>query len=85
MSERYVEERLGELLRVLPPAPRGWVQAAQELPAARRTLDEIVERAEADLAFREALIADLEEALGGAGYEPDARILAELRARLAEN
>ena len=84
MSERYAEERLGELLRVLRPAPRGWVQAAQELPAARRTLDEIVERAEADLAFREALIADLEEALDGAGYEPDPRILAELRARLAE-
>jgi hypothetical protein len=85
MSERFAEERLGELLRVLRPAPLGWVQAAQELPFARRTLDEIVERAEADLAFREALIADLEKALDGAGYEPDARILAELRARLAEN
>ena len=28
----YDEERLGELLRVLLPAPAGWVQAAQELP-----------------------------------------------------
>jgi hypothetical protein len=84
MSEHFAEERLGELLRVLPPAPRGWVQAAQELPAARRTLDEIVERAEADLAFREALIADLERALERAGYEPDERILVELRDRLAD-
>lgn len=41
-------ERLGELLRLLPPPPVGWVQAARELPFARRTLDEIVARAEAD-------------------------------------
>jgi hypothetical protein len=85
MSERFGEERLGELLRVLRPAPEGWVQAAQELPVARRTLDEIVERAEADLAFRKALIADFEKALDGAGYEPHARILAELRERLANS
>lgn len=84
MSERYGEERLGELLRVLRPAPEGWVRAAQELPFVRRTLDEIVERAEADLAFRQALVADLERALDLAGYEPDARIVAELRERLAQ-
>jgi hypothetical protein len=74
-------ERLGELLRLLPPPPAGWVQAAQELPFARRTLDEIVARAEADLAFRERLVAHLEAALAEAGYEPDERTLAELRAR----
>jgi hypothetical protein len=85
MSKRYAEERLGELMRVLRPAPEGWVQAAQELPFARRTLDEIVARAEADLAFREALIADLEQALDLAGYEPDKRTVAELRERLAES
>ena len=56
----YDEERLGTLLRMLRPAPAGWVQAAQELPAARRSLDEIVARAEADLAFRSELVADLE-------------------------
>jgi hypothetical protein len=60
------------------------VQAAQELAFARRTLDEIVERAEADLAFRKALIADLERALERAGYEPDERTLVELRDRLAD-
>ena len=84
MDERRTEERLGELLRVLRPAPEGWVQAAQELPFARRTIDEIVERAEADLAFRKALVADLEQALDAAGYEPDERTLAELRERLRE-
>jgi hypothetical protein len=84
MSEQLGEERLGELLRVLRPAPDGWVRAAQELPFARRTLDEIVERAEADRAFREALIADLEQALDGAGYERDPRLVVELRQRLSE-
>ena len=76
------EERVGVLLRLLRPAPAGWVRAAQELPAARLTFDEIVARAEADVAFRAALIADLERALAAEGYEPDRRILAEIRARL---
>jgi hypothetical protein len=75
----YDEERLGTLLHMLPPAPMGWVQAAQELPSVRQWLDEIVARAEADLAFRAALVADLESALAQEGYEPDARVVAELR------
>jgi hypothetical protein len=85
MRQSCDEERLGEILRVLRPAPEGWVRAAQELPYARRTFDEIVARAEADLAFREALIADLENALAREGYEPDRRIVDELRARLTES
>lgn len=79
------EERLGVLLRILRPAPRGWVEAAQELPGARRTFDEIVSRAEADLAFRAALVDDLEQALAAEGYEPDRRFLHEIRARLDES
>jgi hypothetical protein len=82
---RYDEERLGELLRVMRSAPSGWVSAALELPAARRSLDEIVARAEADLAFRDALVADLEEALAREGYEPDRRLLPDLERRLAES
>lgn len=85
MTRSYDEERLGELLRLLPPAPEGWVRAAQELPAARRSLDEIVARAEADLEFRKALIADLEAALEQAGYEPDRRLVSELRQRFADS
>ena len=85
MTRLYDEERLGVLLRILRPAPLGWVQAAQELPTARRTLDEIVSRAEADLAFRAALVADLEQALATEGYEPDRRLLDEIRARLHDN
>ena len=76
------EERLGVLLRLLRPAPAGWVRAAQEMPSARRTFDEIVSRAEADLAFRAALVVDLEQALAAEGYEPDRRVLDEIRDRL---
>lgn len=82
---RYDEMKMAALLRMLPPAPRGWVQAAQELPGARVELDEIVARAEADLEFRKALIADLEAALAAEGYEPRSRVVEELRRRLAES
>jgi hypothetical protein len=79
------EERLGVLLRLLRPAPAGWVRAAQEMPSLRRAFDEIVARAEADLAFRAALVADLEQALAAEGYEPDRRVLDEIRDRLTNN
>ena len=78
----YDEERLGELLRVLPPAPSGWVQAAQELPRARAGLDELVNRAEQDAAFRATLFADLEESLRSVGVEPRPAVVEHLRRRL---
>jgi hypothetical protein len=76
----YDAEQIAELLRALPPAPRGWVEAAQELPHAR--LDEIVERARADAEFRARLVADLEAALAAEGYEPETALVEALRARL---
>jgi hypothetical protein len=79
----YDEERLAELLRSLPPAPEGWVKAAQELPFLRAQLDDIVQRAEADAEFRRALMADLEAALAEAGYEPTDKLVRELRERLS--
>ena len=85
MSVQYTEERIAALLRLLRPAPEGWVRAAQELPGARRTFDEIVTRAEADVAFRAALVADLERALQSAGYEPDERVLVELKRLYADS
>jgi hypothetical protein len=83
MTSPYDEERIGVLLRLLRPAPEGWMRAAQELPAARETFDGIVARAEADLAFRATLVADLEEALAAEGIEPDRLLLDELRERFA--
>jgi hypothetical protein len=81
----YDEQRLAKLIRALPPAPAGWVRAAQELPFARGELDTIVARAEADAAFRERLIADLEGALAAEGYERDRAVVAALRARLSSD
>ena len=79
----YNEERLGELLRMLPPAPAGWVTAAQELPFARIQLDALVERAEADASFRASVVDDLELALRAVGVEPKPAIVDHLRKRLA--
>jgi hypothetical protein len=61
-----------------------WSRAAKELPRLRRQLNDIVALAEADAAFREALIADLESALSGAGFEPRPELVARLRDRLGE-
>jgi hypothetical protein len=78
----YDEERLARLIRAFPPAPEGWVRAAQELPPARTELDAIVARAEADADFRARLIADLEAALEAEGYERDPAVVEALRRRL---
>lgn len=80
----YDEEKLAELLRSLPPAPEGWVKAAQELPFLRAQLDDIVQRAEADAEFRRALDADLEAALAEAGYEPSEQLVNAIRERLSQ-
>ena len=77
------EETLANLLRTLPAPPQAWVKAAQEIPLARRGLDDIVERARADQAFREALIADLEQALELAGFESDPALADAVRTHLS--
>ena len=79
----YDIEQLARLIGMLQPAPDSWVRAAQELPAARRELDVIVERAEADADFRARLLADLEAALEAEGVEPTRPLLAEMRRRLS--
>lgn len=79
----YDEETLADLLRTLPAPPQAWVKAAQEIPLARRGLDDIVERARADQAFRQALIADLETALESAGYDTDPALTDAVRERLS--
>jgi hypothetical protein len=80
----YDIQRLAQLIGMLPPAPQGWVEAAQELPRARREVGQIVARAEADAEFRRALVADLETALKAEGVEPTRPLLVELRRHLSE-
>ena len=78
----YDEERLAALLRSLPPAPDGWVRAAQELPQARAEIAALVARAGEDAAYRARLVADLEAALEAEGIEARPSIVAALRASL---
>ncbi|MGH2992315.1 MAG: hypothetical protein ACRDL1_02120 [Solirubrobacterales bacterium] len=78
----WSEARVADLLAELPPPPQGWVHAARELPAVRRSLDELVARAEADARLRAEVLAGLEAALQRAGHDPDPRLRAILRARL---
>ena len=80
----YDEERLAELLRSLQPAPAGWVEAAKELPAARRSLEDLVERARADAELRKTVILDLEAALEREGVEPIRPFVEELRRQLSD-
>jgi hypothetical protein len=81
MTTDHVEE-IGRLIAALPPPPPGWVAAAQQLPRARRTLDDLVQRASADAELRSRLVADLESALSEAGIEPTRHIVAVARDRL---
>jgi hypothetical protein len=76
------EERLGELIASLPPAPNGWVEAAVALPAARTALDHLVAQATEDRAQRQALMANLEDAVRAAGVDPTRPVLDGIRARL---
>ena len=70
---------------MLPPGTRRLGACRTGAAAARRSLDEIVARAEADLAFRAALIADLEATLKLEGYEPDRRVVEELKRRFSDS
>ena len=80
----YDHDQLAKLIGMLPPAPEAWVRAAQELPEARRGLDQLVARAEADAAFGAEVLADLEQALEAEGVEPQPRVVDELRRLLAD-
>lgn len=79
------ERQIARLLRLLPQAPQGWVQAARELPSARAAIDEIVSRAAEDAALRARIVADLEAALGAHGVEPTPAAVDALRVRLDGN
>jgi hypothetical protein len=78
----FDESKIAALLSALPPAPAAWVRAAQELPLARRGMDDLVRRASEDAEFRRRLVADLERALAEEGVEPDPALVEAIRLRL---
>ena len=82
MTSNEPMEELARLIGVLRPAPVGWVEAAQELPRLRASLDDLVVRAEQDAELRARLVSDLESALAESGIPPTPRLLAEARRRL---
>jgi hypothetical protein len=73
---------LARRLAALPPAPEGWLVAAQELPQMRRNLDDLLTQAESDAGLRDRLVANLESALAESGIRPTPRIVHEARTRL---
>ena len=79
---RYDEEKLGETLSALPPAPESWVNAAHDIPLAQRKLEEIVERADADDDYRLRVIEDPEAALEEADVVAHSETIEILRRRL---
>jgi hypothetical protein len=79
----FAEERLAELIALLPPSPEGWAEAAIELPSAGEAIDELVARAIADQRARQEILVDLEAALRAKGVEPRAQLVKTLRLRLS--
>jgi hypothetical protein len=79
---RYEIEELAQLIALLPPAPAGWVEAAQELPRAKAGLEALIARAEEDAELRARILADLETAFGEADIQPTPGLLDEARRRL---
>ena len=61
-EQRYDEERLGELLQILRPAPEAWVRRAQEIPLGPPLTDsdvsELARKLETDEGFRKRFDAD---------------------------
>jgi hypothetical protein len=79
------ELEIGRLIRLLPPAPAEWTQAAQELPFLSAELAGILERARGDGGFRDALRADAGATLREEGYDLSPSVLAHLMKLLPEN
>ena len=87
-DQRYDEERLGELLQVLRPAPEAWVRRAQEIPLGPPLDDsnvaELARRLETDEGFRKRFDADPVAAAEFAGmYELSAQLRREMRELVA--
>lgn len=78
----YDEEKLGEILSALPPAPEAWVRAAQDLPLKQQGLDEIVQRADEDEEYRRRVIENPKAVLEEADVVAHAEAIEILRRRL---
>ena len=80
----YDEERIAERLRVLPPAPMGWLEAAQELPRARAEIAGLVEARALRPPQPRPDLADIETALAAEGLVPRPSLIELVRRRMSE-
>ena len=69
-------------MRLLPPPPLRWVQAAKELPFVQDEIAEILARAAGDAEFDQALRTDPETALEQEGYALSSDVVAHMLRRL---
>lgn len=75
------EERIGELLAHLPPAPAAWVERAARIPRVQRDLADVQRRLDEDALLREAFKRDGGRALRDAGLSVDDEVVEHLRDR----
>jgi hypothetical protein len=81
----FDSHQIAEHIALLRPAPRGWVEAAQQLPAARRAVETLVARAQQSETDRAEIVRNLEESLHAEGVEPRSELVRELRDLLADD
>jgi hypothetical protein len=76
------DHELQRLMRLLPPPPPRWVQAAKELPFVQDEIAEILARAAGDADFDHALRTDPAAALELQGYALSSDVVAHMLKRL---
>ena len=84
-DSRTEEERLAELIALLPPAPEPWVEMAARIPRTERDLADVQRRLEEDALLREALRRDPDRALREAGLEASPELIARLQGLLGDD
>jgi hypothetical protein len=74
---------LQRLMRLLPPPPPRWVQAAKELPFVRDEVAQILAQAARDESFSSALRTDAQATLEAHGYDLSEDVVAHMLKRLS--
>jgi hypothetical protein len=78
------DHEIQRLMRLLPPPPPRWVQAAKELPFVQDEIAAILARAADDAEFDRALRSDPTLALEQGGYELSHDVVAHVMRRLPQ-
>lgn len=82
MSMGMDDHEIQRLMRLLPPPPPRWVEAAKELPFVQDEIAEILARAAGDAEFDRALRSDPASFLEEGGYVLSSDVVAHMMKRL---